>query len=553
MLGFVFKLKIKNFLIPAGILSIVGCTSLHDLKPSSEPTTISQDLRNALERLEDSSALSKTSASLDFDQLPIPQIDKKPPPLVDLWERTRRGFQLDLAAENRRIKVQRNWYAKHQEYINRVAKRASRYYYHVVNQVETRGMPAELALLPIVESAYDPFAYSHGRASGMWQFIPGTGKRYGLAQNWWYDGRRDIVASTDAALNYLDYLQKRFDGDWLLALAAYNSGEGNVSKAIKKNRRKNRATDFWSLDLPKETRAYVPKLIALAQLVKQPDRYGITLPPISNRPYFAQVETNSQIDLAQAAELADIPLEELYLLNPGYNQWATAPDGPHHLNIPIAKSELFKRNLAQLPPEKRISWIRYKIKSGDSLSTIAYKHRTTAKALRKINNLSSNRIRAGHVLFIPVASKSSEHYALSASQRLIAKQMSPAKSGKIKSIHQVKSGDSFWKISRQYGVGMRQLAAWNGLGTTDKLRVGQKLVVWTKPQLMATNATPAAGRQIIRQIGYRVRNGDSLARIAQKFNVRISDIEAWNGIHRSKYLQPGQPLKLYVDITRASL
>lgn len=553
MLGSIFKSKIKSILIPAAVLSIAGCAGLHAPDSSVEQTTISDDLRNALGKLEGSSTLPEVTAPIDFDEFPIPELEKKPIPLVDLWERTRRGFTLDLSDQNPRIKAQRNWYAKHQKYIDRVAKRASRYYYHVVSEVEARGMPMELALLPIVESAYDPFAYSHGRASGMWQFIPGTGKRYGLAQNWWYDGRRDIVASTDAALNYLDYLQKRFDGDWLLALAAYNSGEGNVSKAIRYNRKRNKPTDFWSLKLPKETRAYVPKLIALAQLVEQPDQYGIKLPPISNRPYFAQIETNSQIDLAQAAELAEIPLEELYRLNPGYNQWATAPDGPHQLNIPVAKSQLFRDNLAQLPPEKRISWIRYKIKSGDSLSTIAYKHRTTAKALRQVNKLSSNRIRAGRVLFIPVASKSSEHYALSASQRLIAKQAGPGKSGKIKSIHRVKSGDSFWKISRRYGVGMRQLAAWNGLGTTDKLRVGQKLVVWTKPQLMATNASPAADRQIIRQIGYRVRNGDSLARIAQKFNVRISEIEAWNGISRSKYLQPGQSLKLYVDITRASL
>ena len=481
---------------------------------------------------------------------PIADVDIPPKALPDedLWQRARGNFQLDLSNNSRRTQVQRNWYASHQDYLDRVSTRSERYLFHVVSELEKRDMPGELALLPIVESAFDPFAYSHGRASGMWQFIPGTGKRFGLKQNWWYDGRRDIVESTRAALDYLQYLHKRFDNDWLLALAAYNSGEGNVGKAIRKNKKRGRNTDFWSLSLPKETRAYVPKLIALAQILDAPEQYKAHFKPVSNTPYFTQVDIGSQLDLAQAAELAEISLDELYLLNPGFNQWSTPPGGPHRISVPIDQAEVFTDALAALPKDQRISWIRYKIKRGDSLSTIANKHHTTPAALRKINNLKNNRIVANKVLFIPVASRGADHYVLSAAQRLQNKQNRVASSGKVKSIHVTRSGDSFWTISRKFKVGMRQLASWNGMAPTDPLPIGKKLVIWSKPAKQAGNS-----RTIIRNVGYKVKRGDSLARIASRFNVSINDIVSWNGLDRNKYLQPGQSLKLYVDVTRASL
>ena len=357
-----------------------------------------------------------------------------------------------------------------------------------------------------------------------------------------------MVKSTEAALKYLTYLHKRFDSDWLLALAAYNSGEGNINKAIRKNRKAGKPTDFWALTLPKETQAYVPKMIALAQILKQPERYGVKFPTIANQPYFESVDVASQIDMAQAADMAKISLDELYLLNPGFNQWATSPDGPHLLNVPTEKATAFKLNLTSLPAEKRINWVRYKIKSGDSVSVIASRYKTTSKVLREVNSLRGNSIRAGKILLVPVASKGTEHYVLSATERLKSKQNRNS-SNLIKKIHLTKSGDSFWEIARKYDVGTRDVARWNGLGTTDTLRVGQKLVIWSKPTKSANNGS----RQLIRKVVYRVRTGDSLARIAHKFNIRISDIEEWNGINRKKYLQPGQPLKLYVDITQASL
>ncbi|MEJ2382242.1 MAG: transglycosylase SLT domain-containing protein [Gammaproteobacteria bacterium] len=263
-----------------------------------------------------------------------------PPPPQTVWQRLRRGFRLP-DYDNPRVRTQLQWYANHQEYLKRVMDRAEPFLYMITQQVEKRGMPSEIALLPVVESAFQPFAYSHGRAAGIWQFIPSTGRLYGLKQNWWYDGRRDVVASTDAALDYLDKLDKQFNGDWLLALAAYNSGEGTVASAVARNRRRHIPTDFWSLRLPQETESYAPKLLAIAAIIKNPQKYGIQLKPIPNKPQVALVDVGSQIDLALAADMAGISIEEMYRLNPGFNRWATDPRGPYRLLVPVDKKERF--------------------------------------------------------------------------------------------------------------------------------------------------------------------------------------------------------------------
>ncbi|WP_299178470.1 LysM peptidoglycan-binding domain-containing protein [uncultured Neptuniibacter sp.] len=466
----------------------------------------------------------------------------------DLWQLTRSEMQLALHIDKPRVKSQLNWYKKHPQYFDRIVKRATPYYYYILNEAIRRDIPVELALLPIVESAYDPFAYSHGRAAGPWQFIPSTGKHFGLRQDWWYDGRRDIISSTQAAYNYLEQLQKRFDGDWLLALAAYNAGGGNISKAIKRNRRKGLNTDYWSLDLPKETMAYVPKLLAISELIKHSDRYNLQLKEIPNEVHFAVVDTHSQIDMAQAASLAGISTKELYLLNPGFNRWATSPSGPHRLLVPHANATQLRQALVDLPDSERVKWARYKIKSGDSLISIAKKHETTVQLIRSTNNISGNNIRAGSTLLIPTASKRSNEYALSQHQRHLERQKSISrKTNKQQSHHIVKSGDSFWSIAKKYRVGVRQLARWNSMAPGDPLNIGKRLVIWTAPQQKMLSE---ADRQIIRKVGYKVRNGDSLSRIASKFNVNVSDILRWNKLSKSRYLQPGQRLTLYVDVTR---
>ncbi len=462
---------------------------------------------------------------------------------TDLWQQLRTHFGLP-AEENKRIRAHRDWYIRHPEYLRRVTQRAQRYAGYIHEEIRKRDMPAEIALLPIVESAYDPFAYSHGRAAGLWQFIPATGRRFGLQQNWWYDGRRDVVDSTAAALDYLEHLQQRFEGDWLLALAAYNSGEGTVLKAQRHNRRKGKPTGFWDLDLPTETRDYVPRLIALKQLVESPRSYKVQLEPIPVRPRFEIVDTEAQIDMAIAADLAGMQLDLLYRFNPGFNQWATAPEGPHRLLIPAEHAETFRQAIANLPPTARVRWIRHKIGSGETLTHIAKRYQTTVAALKRANDLGSNSIRTGRHLLVPVASKGKEDYTLSAQQRLT--RTKNLDRGGQRTEHVVDSGDTLWELSKSYRVSVRKLASWNGMAPGDTLRLGQKLVIWTNSP---SSASSHPGAQV-RPVHYRVRRGDSLSRIANRFRVTVSQLRKWNGLAVGHYLQPGQSLKLYVDVTK---
>lgn len=462
----------------------------------------------------------------------------------DIWQRMRSQMTFPIE-QNKRLIQQRNWYVKHPTYLNRVAKRAEPFLHYILQELEKHNMPVEISLLPIVESAFDPFAYSHGRASGMWQFVPGTGKRFGMKQNWWYDGRRDVVASTQGAIDYLKYLHKFFNGDWLLALAAYNSGEGRVRRAVRNNARKNKPTDFWSLDLPKETRAYVPKLLALVDIIKRPEDFNIKLYKIENKALLTKVDIGSQLDLAKAAQLSQLSLAELQRLNAGFNRWATDPDGPHYLLIPKNKEDIFKEKLAKLPTNERLSWKRYEIKSGDSLGKIANKFHTSISLIKQVNKLKNSQIRAGKHLLIPVATKSLDQYILSENQRLVATQNKQQAGTKIN--YTVKKGDTLWDIAKAYKVNSKSLAKWNAIAPKDTLKLGQKLVIWTKRSKAKTNNT--AEQAVMRNITYKVRRGDSFARIADKFNVTIKAIEKWNNLSRDEYLQPGQLLKLSIDVT----
>ncbi|WP_320823940.1 LysM peptidoglycan-binding domain-containing protein [Reinekea sp.] len=494
-------------------------------------------------------AQSTTSHSLWHLPLDLTRPDPYAQYPNDLYQVLRRNLSFNLDIADKRVATHLGRYAAHQNYINQISDRASRYLFHIVTELQARDMPLDLALLPIVESGFDPFAYSSGRASGMWQFIPETGRMFGLKQDWWYDGRRDVVDSTRAALDYLDHLQKMFDGDWLLALAAYNSGPGTVRKAQRKNRAAGKETDFWHLDLPRETEAYVPKLIALAKLFKTPDAYGVVLPEVSTEPYFKIVQTGGQIDLAQAAALADMELNELYLLNPGYNRWATDPDGPHQLLVYADREQLFTNNIAQLPSNERLIWDRYNIVSGDSLSVIAQRFDVTVDIIKDVNDIKGNLIKAGDQLMIPMASKKDTFYGLSADSRLQVKQNAPASSNLTRINHVIKSGDNFWDLSRQYKVNLKSLAKWNNMAPKDILRPGQSLMVWVKPGAgdNTSSSSSTDNRDVVKKVGYVVRNGDSLYRIANKFNLRINDIKKWNVV--SKYLQPGDRLTLYVDVT----
>lgn len=471
----------------------------------------------------------------------------------DIWHRIRQGFTLP-DYDHKRVAVELKWFAKNQDYLDRVADRADPVLFLIVEEIERRNMPMEIVLLPIVESAYQPFAYSHGRAAGIWQFIPGTGRKYGLKQNWWYDGRRDIPAATNAALDYLQALHRTFNGDWLHALAAYNSGEGRVRSAIRKNKRKGKPTDFWHLKLPRETRGYVPKLLAISSLIATPEKYGIHLKPIANAAKVASVETGSQIDLAMAAKLADMTLEEIYQLNPAFNRWATDPDGPHHLLLPIEKAQVFQEKLAAIPEDERVQWKRHRIRNGESLGLIAKRYGTTVSLLKKTNHLRGSHIRAGRHLIIPASTRSLASYTLSSEQRQKSIQHKTGGPGK-RVIHTVRKGDNLWDISRKYKVSVRRLAKWNGIAPKDMLTLGQKLVVWVKNAASVTASAirgfNITGPDRTTKLKYVVRRGDSLSRISSKFRVTIRQLRKWNRL-KSKYLQPGQRITVYVDIAKQS-
>ena len=500
------------------VLALTGCQSLSMI-----------DIQN------DQSMQYKTPKSIGTTQVKK-KISEKP--VIDLWERTRRGFAMDLENNDPRVLAELCWYKKNQVYFNRISDRASPYFYFVLHEAEKRSVPLELVFMPVVESAFDPFAYSHAGASGLWQFMPATGKNYGLKQNLWYDGRRDVVEATRAALDYMVSLYKMF-GDWELALAAYNSGPGRVLNAVNKNKKIGKSTRFWYLDLPKETTVYVPKLIALGKIIRNPSKYGIKLKPIPNRPYFAKVKTGGKIDMVKAAKLAGIPLNQLYLLNPGINRWSTPPALPDYLLIPISRAKLFHNELAKLPVNTKMQWHFYTVKPGDSLIKIANTYRTHTNLIKQINKMNSTIIHVGQSILIPIP-EHHEEYCPTAKQKYIKKQNNQVTSYH-KLMYEVKQGDSFWSIARKYKIISKELANWNNMSSKDILRVGQKLVVWTN--------TATIQDSVIRKVNYKVRNGDSLSRIADKFNVAVTQIRTWNTFD-SKYLQPGQKLTLYVDVTR---
>lgn len=460
---------------------------------------------------------------------------------TDVWERIRAGLMLDHRPGESRIAAEIAWFGSHQDYINKVTDRASRYLHYVVEQIERKGYPMEIALLPIVESSYDPFAFSQGAAAGMWQFIASTGKLYGLKQNWWYDARRDVRASTDAALAYLGHLVEHFGGDWELALAAYNTGQGNVDRAIRRNQKLGKPTDFWSLKLPSETSAYVPRLLAVSRIVARPDVYGVALNAIPNEPYFTAVDIGSQIDMAEAARLAGISVEELYQLNPGFNRWATDPRGPFELLVPNDRADAFTRQLAASAGSNRVSWLPYRVAAGDTLSLIARRHGTDVRAIQRANQLDGTTIHPGQQLLIPP-----QLGQLAPSQRTAR-----AASGGAPVAYRVQPGDTMWRLSQRFKVSIEDIARWNKLAPDAPLRAGATLSLLAQPAAAAP-ASPAANipAPFVRKVGYTVRRGDSLAGIAGKFNVSPNEILKWNPRHKNRHIAPGERLTLFVDITR---
>ena len=393
---------------------------------------------------------------------------------ANVWEVLRQQFTLNHELNRPEVQHQLHFLIAHPSYLEQFS-RSEPYIYHIVNQVKKRKLPGELAIIPMIESAFDPFAYSGAGAAGLWQLMPGTGTDLGLKQDWWFDARRSIGPSTDAALNYLTYLHKFFKGNWILAIAAYDSGQGTMGRIIRNSGQHQPHISFWDLQVAQETKAYIPRLLALAEIIQNPQRYHITLPDIPHTPYFEEVNIGSQIDLNHAAKLAGISYEDLIKLNPGYNHWTTAPYRPYKLLIPTKRVNAFNRNLAHVPAEDRISWARHKVSAGDSLTLIAQKYHTSVNLIRELNQLKSNHIKQGQFVLIPQKKPSRLKQ-----KNALTRTLRPPKTYKV--IHIVQKNDNFLNLNKTYGTTTSKIRRWNGIKLNQSLHPGQALTLWVQPR-----------------------------------------------------------------------
>lgn len=416
----------------------------------------------------------------------------------DVWDRIRTGFgMVDL--DHTRVENTTEWYSSRPQYVHRMTDRASRYLFYVVEELEKRNMPMELALLPFIESAFNPNAYSHAHASGMWQFIPSTGKIFKLRQNMFMDERRDVMASTEAALDYLQMLHRQF-GDWHLALAAYNWGEGSVRRAIRKNREAGKPTDYEGLMplMPNETRNYVPKLQAMKNIILTPDDYGITLPAIENQPYFVAIIKNRNIDVAIAAQLAEMSEDEFRALNPQFNRPVIIGSEDTQILLPESQVAVFERNL-QTWDGDLTSWTVYKVKDAQvNVEAIAKKFGTTAEVIRETNNIPANMVvRSGSTILVPKHPSADSYHMLTHDLADAAKLTYGPSGASTRLVYvKVQKNQTLARIARAHGVKPEMVRSWNNLASSE-LKAGQRLKVFVpvKPKKAATKKTAAPAKK----------------------------------------------------------
>jgi len=493
-------------------------------------------------------------------QTPLATLDLTESP-DDLLERIRKGFSMP-ELKTPLVQHYQEWYQNRPDYLRRMVERSRRYLHFIVEELEKRGFPTELALLPMVESSFDPMAHSRSRASGLWQFIPGTGKNYNLHQDSWVDERRDILASTSAALDYLDSIY-RMHGDWFLALASYNCGEGAVARAIRKNENKGLPTDYASLPLPAETRHYVPRLQALKNILSNPEALAsLNLPEVPNRPYFTTVAKPADgIDIKLAAQLAEIPVDEFVALNPAHKRPVIKTEAP--LVLPADKAEVFAANLEnhRSADKPLSSWSAYTLKPGERLEKVAARFRISAAELKKANSIGKReRVGPGYTLLVPAgkgaATGNLELAQDSAPARSVELPANPrADAGKragipgnpgetIRFSHRVKPGETLFGIAQKYGISVAELKRQNSL-KGNRLSVGAMLTVLSANVKPAPNppGRPAPALAAAESTRYTIRRGDTLASIARRFNVGEDDLLRWNNVVPTR-LQPGQRLNI---------
>lgn len=464
-------MKFKALLILALILSVSACGHVKN-RPVSDGLEADDKQSQTDSALGTNAPLEPTLepdviSDIEVDQIEIPVTPIKPAE-IDVISRIRDGFSFpDL--ETKDVYKHETWASSHTTYLKNLFAKAEPFLFFIVEEIARRELPMELALLPAVESAYDPGAVSRSRAAGIWQFVPNTGRGFGLRQDWWYDGRHDPYSSTFAALDYLEQLHKMFDGDWFIALAAYNAGPGTLRREIRKAKRKGQKTDYVSLKLRSETRRYIPKLVALKHIIQSPEKYGVSLPKIANKPYFEIIELPGQIDLVEFAKQSKVDRQLLRHLNRGFKRWATSPEGPHRLLVPLNAERNVDYARIAVKNTKQVNYRNHKIKNGDTLSGIARTYGVSVSALRTANKLHNTKIRAGRSLFIPLREREVRTTSNTAPEP-----------NKPKVTHRVSRGDTLWSISRQYQVKLDQLMSWNNLRSGDVLNLNQMLTVFLK-------------------------------------------------------------------------
>jgi membrane-bound lytic murein transglycosylase D len=479
---------------------------------------------------------------------------------ADLFQRIRNGFKLQDVDEPA-VDSQVNWLANHPDFLSRTWGRAGLWLYYIVGQLEQRNMPTELALLPVIESAFEPYAYSRASAAGLWQFISDTGRRFGLKQDWWYDGRRDPIAATNAALDYLQTLHDEFGGDWLLAVAAYNCGELLVSRSIQRNQRLGLPTDFWHLRLPRETRGYVPELLAMRRLVENPGRYDLDFTPIPDTPYFVTVTTPGPVSLAVVAQLTGVSIDDLYELNPAFLRPQTDPEGPYRVLVPTDAAEGLQQTLAQLTPDERLGVMDYAVQRHDSVASIARQFNTSPEEIRELNKLDPH-ARLVEEVSLKVPARQVELPEKVERAALLADHPRRFRRGRFPVIHIVHRGDTLYSLARRLNTNVRTLEQLNGLSPGEPLRAGQRLRV--RATLASTDrsprsrrssrqrrgshgvASPTVAAEGSRQLKYVVRRGDTLYGIARLLQVTVADLLSWNDMAGAHDLRPGQVLVAFV-------
>ena len=509
---------------------LIGCQTSTQINPGPAQSSHAQQAEQTegvtLERpTESSSALVSREAS------------ETPTGYTSLWERMRTSLQLSPYYAHSAVLEQLPRYAENQRYFDLVTERASPFLFWIVAEIERRGLPMELALLPMVESTFNPAAHSRRNAVGLWQFVAPTARSFGLQQDWWFDGRRDPRASTVAALDYLEVLNDQFEGDWLITLAAYNTGDGNVRRAFRRRGAEIGELEFWELPLAPETRSHVPRVLALAQIVLNPQDHGIELTEIANEEPLALVDVGSQIDLAQVAAMLDLNLETVRSLNPGYLQWATHPEQPQIVAVPKQMENQFQNSLASLDRSQYVSWEHYQIRPGDTLGGIALRLGTTVETLRVINQIEGSSIIAGRPLLIPRGSALSEANLASLKPPLPETRLAVA----VPPRYVVRRGDNLWSIARRFDLRSSDIAAYNQLDRDALLQPGQELDFgFIETSTLAAEFPANRGGSKI----YRVRRGDTMAGIAERYSAALEDLLRWNDLGRNDLIFPGQQIQV---------